>query len=115
MQMEEVPNTQTNQRPELTFSMKEIGAFAIIIGGLVSSWVNLNGSQIETNTKLEAFEKYYRESLIEYKTSTRTSELEMKKLITEQKKMNRELKDHVYDLERTVTQIFNLTTRKNKK
>jgi len=110
----QVEDTQPQTRPEITFSIKEIGAFALIIGGLVSSWVNLNGSQIETNTKLEAFEKYYRESLMEYKTSTQKSELELKKLIAEQKKMNSELKDHVYDLERTVTQIFNLTTRKKK-
>ena len=109
-------NQQIQQsRPEVTFSLKEIGAFALIVGGLVSSWINLNSSQVATNTKLEAFEKYYRESLQEYKKSTLSSEMEIKQLIAEQKTMNKDLKDHVYDLERTVTELYGYATRKNKK
>jgi len=109
-------NQQIQQsRPEVTFSLKEIGAFALVIGGLVSSWINLNSSQVATNTKLEAFERYYRESLQEYKKTTLTSEMEIKKLIAEQKTMNKDLKDHVYDLERTVTELYGYATRKQKK
>lgn len=95
-------------RQELTFSLKEMATLALIIGGLVSSWVNLNASQVETNTKLEAFEKYYRDSLVEYKNSTRQSEIELRQLIEEQRKMNKELKEHVYDLERTISQLYTI-------
>lgn len=100
------------RRPEFSISIKELGAILIFIGSLVSAWVSLNNSQVETNTKLEAFEIYYKDSLKDYKIANEKSLIELKSLIAEQKKINKELVEQVNDLERSVTQIYRLSARK---
>lgn len=100
-----------NAREEFSISIKEFFTFLLAIGGLVSAWVSLNNSQVETNTKLQAFESYYRESLKEYKTSNEKTTLELKSLINEQKKINKDLVEQVHDLERSVTQIYRLSSK----
>lgn len=97
---------------EFNVSIKELGGILIFIGSLVSAWMTLNNSQVETNTKLISFEKYYNNSLNDYKLMNEKSIIELKTSIKEQKDINKELVDQVNDLERSVTQIYRLSSRK---
>lgn len=101
-----------NRREAFSISIKEFFTFLLAIGGLVSAWVSLNNSQVETDTKLKAFESYYKESLKEYRNSNEKSTLELKSLINEQKKINKDLIEQVNDLERSVTQIYRISLKK---
>lgn len=100
------------RRSEFNISIKELGTILIFIGSLVSAWVSLNSSQIETNTKLEVFEHYYKDSLKDYKIANEKSLIELKLLMKEQRKLNKELVEQVNELDRSVTQIYRLASRK---
>jgi len=99
-------NQISNNRAEINFGMKDIITILTITGALISAWVTLNNSQVETDTKLEAFEKYYRDSLIESKKLSQDRDNELKMLILEQKRSNKELIDQVNSLERSVSMMY---------
>lgn len=106
-------HNQTERRNEFSITIKELFAILVAVGSIVSVWISLSNSQVQNNTKLDGFEKYYRESLTEYKVSNERSISELKILIGEQKKSNNEVIKQVTSLEQSVMQLHRVvTTRK---
>jgi hypothetical protein len=99
------------RRGEFTVTLKEMGGILLFFGTMVSGWVSLNNSQVETDTKLKAFESYYRDSLKEYKSANEKSLMEVKLLIVDQKKLGKDLSDQVDGLERSVTQMYRMSRK----
>lgn len=96
---------------EYSITLKELAGFFVILGSMASGWVSLNNSQVETETRLNAFESYYKETFDTYKISNEKASNDLKDLIVEQKKLNKELVEQVNDLENSVTQIYRLTRK----
>jgi len=102
---------EPNNDNDFTISITGLATYLVIIGGLVSAWVSLNSSQVETDTKLSAFETYYQKSFDAYTADNKEDKEELKEILVEQQKTTRTVVKQLDRLE----QRFELVYRTIKK
>jgi hypothetical protein len=91
---------------ELKIPLKDVFTLFIFVGGLFTSWVNLNNNQTEMMVRQEETFKYYERRVLELETKIKSIETTALQTKAEAETKIKEIEGSYNDLDRTITKLY---------
>lgn len=105
-------NDRRSQSNDYQLSLSTIAAYLVVLSGIVSAWVTLNNSQVQTETKLKAFEQYYEKSFQEFIKHNNEDKHELKRLIIDQQNTSKQVVKQLTRLEHQFESVYSNSRRR---
>jgi hypothetical protein len=91
---------------ELKIPLKDVFTLFIFVGGLFTSWVNLNNNQTEMMVRQEETFKYYERRILELEGKIKNIETTATQTKIEAESKIKEIEGSYQDLDRTITKLY---------